>query len=120
MATSVLEGHYHQRIEIDHCAACHLIWFDETESVRLSGLGWATLLRAMRACPPRAQRALPAPLACPRCGAGCKPIRNLSRFGRTGGEECGYTQKSQGPDASKRRGPFKLNRLVRIRSRRSR
>src|SRR6202008_526592 len=83
-------------IEVDHCPACHLIWFDDTEAVRLSGLGWVTLLRAMHASPPRGQRELPSPLACPRCGAACKPIRNLSRFSRSGGEECtrahGYWQ----------------------------
>jgi hypothetical protein len=96
MATLDIEGHYDQRIDVDHCPTCHLIWFDDTEAVRLSGLGWVTLLSAVHASPPRAQQALPSPLPCPRCGAACKPIRNQSRFGRSGGEECarhhGYWQ----------------------------
>ena len=35
LAALVLEGHYDQRIEVDHCPTCHLIWFDYTEAVRL-------------------------------------------------------------------------------------
>ncbi|HEX7438482.1 MAG TPA: hypothetical protein VF319_00150 [Caldimonas sp.] len=96
MRSAVLEGHYGQRIEIDLCARCHLTWFDDTESVRLSGLGWITLLRGLHAAPEQTMREVASPLGCVRCGTALKPIRNLSRFGRTSGQECprghGYFQ----------------------------
>lgn len=91
MRAVTLEGHYGQRIEIDLCAACHLVWIDDLESVRLSGLGWISLLRQMHADTaghtPAAQ-VLQLPLSCPRCAAALKPVRNLSRFGRTAAHEC--------------------------------
>ena len=92
-----LEGHYGQRVEIDLCAGCHLVWIDDLESVRLSGLGWIELLRQINidASGVRSQ-ALRLPLACPRCTSELKPVRNLTRFGRTAAHECpkkhGYFQ----------------------------
>ena len=102
MRAVTLEGHYGQRVEIDLCAACHLVWIDDLESVRLSGLGWISLLRSMHAdmssnAPPAPSvQALRLPLNCPRCAAALKPVRNLTRFGRTAAHECpkshGYFQ----------------------------
>jgi DNA-directed RNA polymerase subunit RPC12/RpoP len=96
MQSALLEGHYGQRIEVDLCAGCHLAWFDDTESVRLSGLGWIALLRGLHAAPEQTVREVASPLGCVRCGTPLKPIRNLSRFGRTSGHECprghGYFQ----------------------------
>ena len=111
MRAVTLEGHYGQQIEIDLCAACHLVWIDDLETVRLSGLGWIALLRQMHAdtsapaqpavgdasAPaPALTQALRLPLGCPRCAAPTKPVRNLTRFGRTAAHECpkahGYYQ----------------------------
>jgi hypothetical protein len=102
MRAVTLEGHYGQQIEIDLCAACHLVWIDDLETVRLSGLGWITLLRQMHAdttgalAADGATQALRLPLGCPRCAAALKPVRNLTRFGRTAAHECpkahGYYQ----------------------------
>lgn len=97
MRALVLEGHYGQRVEVDLCAPCHLLWIDDFESVRLSGLGWISLLRQMHAESAAGQgRALQLPLSCPRCASMLKPVRNLSRFGRTAAHECpkkhGYFQ----------------------------
>ena len=90
MGPVLLEGHYGQRIEIDLCAACHLVWIDDLETVRLSGLGWISLLRQMHAdTAGHAQaQALRLPMSCPRCAAALKPVRNLTRFGRTAAHEC--------------------------------
>jgi hypothetical protein len=90
MRAVVLEGHYGQRVEIDLCARCHLVWIDALESVRLSGLGWIGLLRAMHAAATESagSNALHLPLGCPRCASPLKPVRNLSRFGRTAAHEC--------------------------------
>ncbi len=88
MRPVLLEGHYGQRIEIDLCAACHLVWIDDLETVRLSGLGWIALLRQMHADTAGQAQALQLPLRCPRCAAALKPVRNLTRFGRTAAHEC--------------------------------
>jgi hypothetical protein len=82
-----LEAHYSAHVEVDICVHCHLVWFDALESVRLSGMGWVQLIRQMIASP-----ALNAPLAsqlsCVRCQTPLKPVRNLTRFGRTAAQEC--------------------------------
>jgi hypothetical protein len=84
-----LEGHYGNLVNIDICGNCHLVWFDEFESVRLSGLGWLQLLRAMLACP-RSTASLPAQMQCVRCRTPLKAVRNLTRFGRTAALECSH------------------------------
>ena len=83
-----LEGHYGQQVEVDLCAECHLVWLDDFESVRLSGLGWIELLRQMHADSAPTAHALSLPLTCPRCATHLKPVRNLTRFGRTAAHEC--------------------------------
>lgn len=96
MRAVMLEGHYGQQIEVDLCAGCHLLWIDDLESVRLSGLGWIALLRQMHADATTRVQALQLPLHCPRCTSPLKPVRNLTRFGRTAAHECpkrhGYFQ----------------------------
>lgn len=90
-----LEGHYGQSLEADLCHACHLVWFDAFESVRLSGLGWVQLLRAMQPAratgPASATTLLGTPITawrCTRCEATLKPVHNLTRFGRFAAHEC--------------------------------
>jgi len=83
-----LEGHYGQQVEVDICAGCHLVWLDDLESVRLSGLGWIGLLRQMHADATGDALALKLPPSCPRCATALKPVRNLTRFGRTAAHEC--------------------------------
>lgn len=100
MRAVMLEGHYGQQVEVDLCAHCHLLWLDDLESVRLSGLGWIGLLRQMHTAATDVStgshgtghgagtQALKLPLPCPRCAAPCKPVRNLTLFGRTAAHEC--------------------------------
>lgn len=38
-----LRGHYERDVELDVCSPCRLAWFDERESMQLSGLGWIEL-----------------------------------------------------------------------------
>lgn len=97
MVPVALEGNYGQSIEIDTCAHCNLLWIDDLESVRLSGLGWITLLRRIHADSTTGlTQTLQLPLACPRCASQLHPVRNLTRFGRTAAHECpnkhGYFQ----------------------------
>lgn len=84
-----LESHYGQPVPTDLCPHCNLVWFDEFESVRLSGLGWVELLRQMQAALSDAFHApLKNELGCPRCKAALKPVHNLTRFGRFAALEC--------------------------------
>lgn len=83
----VLEGHYAKAVQVDLCAACHLVWFDAFESVRLSGLGWVQLLRAML-LQPVSQAVLPPKMACVRCHSPLVGVHNQTRFGHSAAMEC--------------------------------
>ncbi len=96
-----LSGHYQRRVEIDTCPHCCLVWFDDTESVRLAGPGIADFLReihgAMQAGGEHAHAvSLARVQACPVCRSQLKPVANMTRFGRTTHLECpqghGYYQ----------------------------
>jgi len=88
MQALTLEGHYGNAQQVDLCPRCHLVWFDAFESMRLSGLGWAALLRVMHAAMEHSPGTLAPTLACVRCQATLKPVHNLTRFGRTAALEC--------------------------------
>jgi transposase-like protein len=81
-------GHYGQRVPTDICPHCNLVWFDEFESVRLSGLGWGGLLRRMQAAMANATGPLKPQLDCPRCRLTLRPVSNLTRFGRFASLKC--------------------------------
>jgi len=83
-----LEGHYGQQVPTDLCAHCRLVWFDEFESVRLSGLGWVRLLREMQAAAGSGSATPAAAPACPRCSSALAPVHNLTRFGHFAALEC--------------------------------
>jgi hypothetical protein len=89
MSPVPLEGHYGQQVPTDLCPRCHLVWFDDFESVRLSGLGWVGLLRQMQAAAAAFSPSVPDKgLACPRCSSVLKPVHNLTRFGRYATLQC--------------------------------
>jgi len=83
-----LDGHYGQRVEIDRCGPCHLVWFDSVESVRLAGTGMLALLRDMAEAQREPHSTLKAEARCPRCSNGLKPVHNRSRWGPTLQLEC--------------------------------
>ncbi len=89
MAHLLLAGRHDKVVEIDHCSACRLVWFDPLESVQLAGLGWVALLRTLQQ---GAGLALPPARAgepgCPRCSAALKQVHNRSRFGLFAALEC--------------------------------
>ena len=96
-----LSGHYGRRVEIDTCPHCCLVWFDDTESVRLAGPGIAELLREIHgAVQAGGKHAHAVSLArvqsCPVCAGPLKTVANRTRFGRTTHLECalghGYYQ----------------------------
>lgn len=85
----LLAGRHDRVVEVEHCGACRLVWFDQLESVQLAGLGWVSLLSTLQQ---GAGLALPAgkagELACPRCSAALKTVHNRSRYGRFAALEC--------------------------------
>jgi hypothetical protein len=83
-----LAGHYGQQVDIDLCERCHLVWFDSLESVRLSGLGWLQMLRAMEAAHHVEHLRPEENLGCARCGLQLKTVHNQTAFGRSTAREC--------------------------------
>jgi hypothetical protein len=83
-----LDGHYGQRVEIDLCAPCHLVWFDALESVRLAGTGMLALLGEMANAQREPHQTLRGDTRCPRCAGVLKTIHNRSRWGATLQWEC--------------------------------
>jgi Zn-finger nucleic acid-binding protein len=83
-----LAGHYGREVEVDLCAACHLVWFDPVESARLAGPGLLALIGEMAAA--QALPHLPArpDLRCPRCRGALHEVHNRTRFGRSRQLEC--------------------------------
>jgi Zn-finger nucleic acid-binding protein len=113
MAPLRLRAHTGGMVEVDHCAACRLVWFDTLESVQLAGLGWIELLREMSrdeqrrraqpgtleatdaharaSAPPSAlaaQPPRPPVLSCPVCAQPLKTVHNRTRWGRFPMQEC--------------------------------
>lgn len=83
-----LAGHFGRGVDVDLCAACHLLWFDGLESVRLTGRGVLDLLRAIDASHGRAHEPLAARLRCPRCQAPLRRAENFTSLGPTAQHEC--------------------------------
>ncbi|GAA5177474.1 hypothetical protein GCM10025771_14640 [Niveibacterium umoris] len=77
-------------MEIDVCAPCTLIWFDETESIRIAGPGLVELVKVIDASMRVVPTFLPMPahLPCQVCGAPLKRVYNQTRYGRTAHLDC--------------------------------
>lgn len=88
MAVLRLAGHYGRELELDLCAACHLVWFDRIESARLGGPALLALIGAMARAQTLAHRTLRPDAACPRCHGALKTVHNRSRWGRSLQLEC--------------------------------
>ena len=83
-----LSGHYGQRVDIDLCGPCHLVWFDPIESARLSGPGLLSLVGAMAEAHSWAHRNVRADLGCARCAKPVHAVHNQTRWGRSLHLEC--------------------------------
>jgi hypothetical protein len=85
-----LAAHYQRTVEIDVCEPCSLIWFDDTQSIRLAGPGLADLVRIIHTAmqQERPLQPLPQTLHCPICAQALKRVSNISRHGRTAQLEC--------------------------------
>ncbi len=83
-----LAGHYGRSVELDVCAPCHLVWFDQTETARLAGPGLLELIGAMAQAQTLAHEVLRADARCPRCSGALKTVHNRSRWGASLLLEC--------------------------------
>ncbi|MEQ1804483.1 MAG: hypothetical protein ABL900_03820 [Burkholderiaceae bacterium] len=83
-----LPGHYGRSVELDLCAPCHLIWFDQTEAARLPGMALLELIGTMAHSQTLPHEPLRADPRCPRCDGHLKTVHNSTRWGRSLQLEC--------------------------------
>lgn len=88
MRRIALPGHYGARVEIDLCARCDLVWFDQTETARLNGSGLLELIGRMAEAYALPHELLRASVLCPRCAGSLKTVHNQSRWGHSLQLEC--------------------------------
>ena len=88
MQRLALAGHYGATVELDLCRNCDLIWFDETETARLTGQGLLALIGAMAESYALPHEMLRDSAVCPRCAGPLKIAHNRSRWGRSLQMQC--------------------------------
>lgn len=69
-------------VEVELCVPCRLVWFDERESLQLSGLGWVELLRRLQHDEPAAHVWSGQPLGCLVCRKPLLTRNNQTKYGR--------------------------------------
>lgn len=88
MRAQLLDAHYDNKVEVDLCLECRLVWFDERESLRMSGLGWVELLNLLQhdagSLAPWAGK----PMGCARCRMPLQSQANVTRYGRFVANRC--------------------------------
>jgi hypothetical protein len=88
MQRLALAGHYDQHVDLDLCRNCDLVWFDGTETARLSGPALLELIGAMAAARALPHEMLRADPRCPRCDGALELVHNLSRWGQSSQLQC--------------------------------
>ncbi len=83
-----LAGHYGRNVELDVCAPCHLVWFDQTETARLTGAALLDLIAVMARSQTLPHEPLHAGARCPRCSGSLKTVHNSTRWGKSLQLEC--------------------------------
>lgn len=88
MLRLALPGHYGRGVELDVCAGCHLVWFDLTETARLTGTALLELIGQMAASQSLPHEVLRKGAGCARCEGSLKTVHNRSRWGESLQLEC--------------------------------
>ena len=83
-----LAGHYGAYVELDLCDSCNLVWFDGTETARLSGPGLLDLIGRMAEAYDLPFESLRPDTRCPRCAGPVKIVHNQSRWGHSVQLQC--------------------------------
>jgi len=82
-------GHYGQRVNLDLCRHCDLVWFDDIETAQLSsGPALLELIGAMASSHELPHEMLGADPRCPRCDGKLSIVHNQSRWGRSSQLQC--------------------------------
>ncbi|MDQ2927423.1 MAG: hypothetical protein M3R22_04530 [Pseudomonadota bacterium] len=88
MRRVALGGHYGTTVELDMCPSCDLVWFDDTETARLSGLGMLDLIGRMAEAYDLPYEPLHPGVSCPRCAGKLALVHNQSRWGQSVQLQC--------------------------------
>ena len=88
MQRLALPGHCGRGVELDVCAGCHLVWFDLTETARLTGPALLELVGRMAESQSLPHEVLRKEIGCPRCNGSIKTLHNRSRLGDSLQLEC--------------------------------
>ena len=83
-----LAGHYGAVVDLDICESCDLVWFDGTETARLSGPGMLDLIGDMAKAYDLPFEPLRPTATCPRCAGRLELVHNQSRWGRSVQLQC--------------------------------
>lgn len=81
MRRLALPGHYGRGVDLDMCAGCHLVWFDLTETARLTGPALLELIGQMAASQSLPHEVWRKDAGCARCKGSLKTVHNRSRWG---------------------------------------
>lgn len=88
MQSHVLHGHSTDRVTVDVCFPCHVLWLDGNESLQLSAGGTLELCRLIGRNADGPRLALAQRFACPRCRGALAHTHDLSRSGRFTYQRC--------------------------------
>jgi len=76
------DRHLSGEVAVDLCFPCHVIWFDQTESLQLAPDGVIELFRTVHRRGKIERRPLEPRLGCPRCRARLQHTSDFSKSGR--------------------------------------
>jgi len=89
MQRLTLAGHYGQRVDLDLCRHCDLVWFDGIETAQLSsGPALLALIDQMARSHDLPHELLRADARCPRCDGVLALVHNGSRWGYSSQLQC--------------------------------
>jgi hypothetical protein len=89
MQRLTLSGHYGQRVDLDLCRHCDLVWFDDIETAQLSGgPALLDLIGQMALSHDLPHELLRADARCPRCDGALALVHNQTRWGHSSQLQC--------------------------------
>lgn len=89
MQVHTLPGQYGSRVELDFCFACHGLWLDHLENLKLAPEAVATVFKEMHRHSGEPRAPLAARLSCPQCRGTLNQGFDLVRGGRFITHRCG-------------------------------
>ena len=89
MEVVTLQNHIGLSVNIDICNPCHLIWFDQKESISLSAGSVIEMFKRIHAARDAARNLVGTEPACPRCSTRLANASDLARGGRFTYHRCG-------------------------------